>query len=479
MTTPTRVVVNNARGESFADVARRLGAIGDITILSSYSDAEVMTALSSNLAEIVAAAGYTVIAAVATATSALNGDGNITLSGEQTIAGVLTSTSRVLLTDQTSPAENGIWVTAAGSWTRATDFDETSEVVQGSYVSVTGGNNAGALVLTTADPITVGTTGQTWRLWRLDQTLALIADLASSASGKGLSLIGTQNFSGATIPDGSNGQEAVQSLETALELIDADVEILRAGGDAGLAVLAAFGSNEARAAIGLVEQRKGNLTTAGDSYIVNANDIFPGTVHYSQLSGAGEVYFDVSALRDYEPFLFINGSSFGGNMILDCGADMHFRGGHINPSLTTTTTIKLRASEWCILVKYGGNRIQVIQSPRMSFWATGSGSGYSYKYRFLADETIELIYTRTSSIPATTESTANNIPTTMDLSSAQVLSVQVNPDGSGTAPLDYPLQVTKLGTTHSLNAYQFAIRNPNGSNNTHPVTVHFIGITEV
>ncbi|OGT55471.1 MAG: hypothetical protein A3E01_09185 [Gammaproteobacteria bacterium RIFCSPHIGHO2_12_FULL_63_22] len=190
MSTPTRVVVNNARGESFADVARRIGAIGDITIPSTYSDAEVMAALSSNFAEIVAAAGYTVIDAVETGTSALNSDGNITLTGEQTIAGVMTSTSRVLLMDQTAPAENGIYVTAAGAWARATDFDQTAEVVQGSYVPVTGGDNAGAWVLTTADPITVGTTAQTWRMWNLNQTLQLISDLASTASGEGASLIG-------------------------------------------------------------------------------------------------------------------------------------------------------------------------------------------------------------------------------------------------------------------------------------------------
>lgn len=53
---------------------------------------------------------------------------NITLSGEQTIDGVLTSTSRVLVWQQTAPAENGIYVSAAGAWTRATDMDVWTEV---------------------------------------------------------------------------------------------------------------------------------------------------------------------------------------------------------------------------------------------------------------------------------------------------------------------------------------------------------------
>lgn len=47
---------------------------------------------------------------------------NITLSGEQTIDGILTSGSRVLVKDQSTGAENGIYVSAAGAWARASDM---------------------------------------------------------------------------------------------------------------------------------------------------------------------------------------------------------------------------------------------------------------------------------------------------------------------------------------------------------------------
>src|SRR6185295_1216857 len=40
---------------------------------------------------------------------------NLTLSGEQTIDGVLTSASRILVAGQTTAANNGIYVTAAGA----------------------------------------------------------------------------------------------------------------------------------------------------------------------------------------------------------------------------------------------------------------------------------------------------------------------------------------------------------------------------
>lgn len=53
---------------------------------------------------------------------------NITLSGEQTIDGVLTSASRVLVKSQSTASENGIYVSAAGAWSRATDANSSSEL---------------------------------------------------------------------------------------------------------------------------------------------------------------------------------------------------------------------------------------------------------------------------------------------------------------------------------------------------------------
>lgn len=57
--------------------------------------------------------------------------GDITLSGEQTIDGVLTSTSRVLVWQQSDPTENGIYVSAAGAWSRAADSDTSEEILGG------------------------------------------------------------------------------------------------------------------------------------------------------------------------------------------------------------------------------------------------------------------------------------------------------------------------------------------------------------
>lgn len=105
--------------------------------------------------------------AVTTATSA--GDGNITLSGERTINGVLTSTSLVLLTDQTNGVENGPWVTDEGSWIRPLGFNANSNVESGLEFFVGGDQSTlykEKFTLTTANPITVGKTPLTFVRFR-------------------------------------------------------------------------------------------------------------------------------------------------------------------------------------------------------------------------------------------------------------------------------------------------------------------------
>lgn len=74
---------------------------------------------------------------------------NITLSGEQTLDGVLTSASRVLVKNQTDQTLNGPYVSAAGAWARTVDADTGAEFIRlGVFVS--GGTiQAGATYLCT------------------------------------------------------------------------------------------------------------------------------------------------------------------------------------------------------------------------------------------------------------------------------------------------------------------------------------------
>lgn len=90
---------------------------------------------------------------------------NITLSGNQTIDGVLTTTNdRVLVKNQTTASNNGIYVAGAGAWTRATDFDASAEAIPGCIISIAEGstNAETAWELSTDSPITLGTTALTF-----------------------------------------------------------------------------------------------------------------------------------------------------------------------------------------------------------------------------------------------------------------------------------------------------------------------------
>ena len=89
---------------------------------------------------------------------------NITLSGAQTIDGVsVVAGDRVLVKNQSTASANGIYVAAAGAWSRATDFDVSAEVL-GASCFVSEGTALGntVWVLTTDGPITLATTALTF-----------------------------------------------------------------------------------------------------------------------------------------------------------------------------------------------------------------------------------------------------------------------------------------------------------------------------
>lgn len=123
---------------------------------------------------------------VRTATS-----GNVALTGLQTINGVtLVAGDRVLVRANTAGAENGIWVAATGAWTRAADATQ-GNLTSGAQVTVEEGTLAGSQYrLSTANPITVGTTALSWVLWGASQvytadgtTLQLSGNTFSAITG--------------------------------------------------------------------------------------------------------------------------------------------------------------------------------------------------------------------------------------------------------------------------------------------------------
>jgi hypothetical protein len=91
-------------------------------------------------------------------------DADITLSGPQTIDGVgVVAEDRVLVKEQTTAEENGIYVVKAGAWTRAADMNANDEVVSASVFVEQGTLYADSgWVVTSDSPFTLGTTDMDW-----------------------------------------------------------------------------------------------------------------------------------------------------------------------------------------------------------------------------------------------------------------------------------------------------------------------------
>jgi hypothetical protein len=85
-------------------------------------------------------------ASVANATTA-----NVTLSGEQTIDGILTATSRILVKDQSNSEENGIYLTGSGAWARTADTNTWDELVAAAVWVETGSTLADTSWISTND----------------------------------------------------------------------------------------------------------------------------------------------------------------------------------------------------------------------------------------------------------------------------------------------------------------------------------------
>lgn len=90
---------------------------------------------------------------------------NITLSGTQTIDGVsVVGGDRVLVKNQSTASQNGVYVVAAGAWSRSNDFRQAGQVVQGTQVYVNAGTTQSGQfwILTTSNPISPGSTSLTF-----------------------------------------------------------------------------------------------------------------------------------------------------------------------------------------------------------------------------------------------------------------------------------------------------------------------------
>lgn len=142
--------------------------------------------------------------------------GLLTIDGVTVAAG-----NRVLLKNQTTASENGIYVAGSGAWVRSTDADNTpgSEVVAGMAVWVNEGttNADSRWVLTTNDSITLGSTALTFT--KDFQAADIVAGTGLTKTGSTLNVVGTANritanADGIDIASTYAGQTSITTLGT-------------------------------------------------------------------------------------------------------------------------------------------------------------------------------------------------------------------------------------------------------------------------
>jgi uncharacterized cupin superfamily protein len=117
--------------------------------------------------------------------------GPITLSGPQTVNSVAVAAGdRVLVMHQADTTQNGVWCVQAGAWTRAVDFDDRDDVVNGVQVLDTNSGNVYRANFTA--PFIPDTTTITFSVISIDTiqwgditgTVSSQADLQTALDGK-------------------------------------------------------------------------------------------------------------------------------------------------------------------------------------------------------------------------------------------------------------------------------------------------------
>ena len=196
-------------GTGIVDVGgKRVGNAANPTQSSDLATKAYVDSLSN---------GLDVKASVRAATTA-----NITLSNTQTIDGVALSVGdRVLVKNQSTGSQNGIYVVASGSWTRAADFDNSPdvEVSPGTFFFVEEGTTQAdnGYVVSNDTAITIGTTAITFS--QFSGAGQITAGAGLTKSGNTLDVVGTAdritvNTDSVDIASTYVGQSSITTLGT-------------------------------------------------------------------------------------------------------------------------------------------------------------------------------------------------------------------------------------------------------------------------
>ena len=131
--------------------------------------------------------------------------GNITLSGAQTIDGIpLQVGDRVLVKNQNTGSQNGIYIVSLSSWSRAIDMSLDDDVFQGLNIFVSEGTlNSGKFwVISTSNPVTLSNL-----TFVPDTEIHGTSGISGTTGTSGTS--GTSGGSGSTGSSGTSGTTSI------------------------------------------------------------------------------------------------------------------------------------------------------------------------------------------------------------------------------------------------------------------------------
>jgi hypothetical protein len=333
---------------------------------------------------------------------------NITLSGLQTIDGYTTlAGDRVIVKNQTTTANNGIYVASSGAWSRSSDADTWNELVS-AIAFVEYGSQAGSAWFCTVTPGgTLGTTPVTWSQFTTSATYNAGTGLTLTGFTFSITNIGTAGTYGSasSVPVfTTNAQGQVTSVtNTSISITNSQVS--------GLGTMSTQNANNVAITGGSI-----NGTTIGGS---SASAITGTTITAtSSFSGSGSGLTGTAS-----------GLSIGGNAATATTAT----------SATTATTATNIAGGSAGALPYQ------VSSGSTTFLFAGSNGQY---------------LTLSSGVPAWT-----SLPTTVSSFSAGTTGFTPSSPTTGAITLSGTLNVANGGTgvTSSSGANSVVLRDSNGN----------------